>query len=154
FTSTFSNTRFTQALPAGNSVSAGPSGGFNDVTLRFSPTDTSAQTGTVTFGGLGVTARLTLTGNSGGATATVLQVDDGREEFTFGLPQGGTMYFVNRLTPARYPATLRAVQILFPTGELAAGSALNVLTAPYSGGAGAAQISGLSFTRTSATVTS
>ncbi|MBI3210934.1 MAG: LamG domain-containing protein, partial [Candidatus Solibacter usitatus] len=95
-------------------------------------------------------------GSTGGGTTTgtILQVDDGREEYTFGTEQGGPIYFVNRLTPTRYPATLRAVQILFPTGELAAGSAVAVLSSQNAGSSGGPQLAGLVFVRSNGTVTS
>ena len=81
------------------------------------------------------TASAKFIGRRGGAGAAaaqtvVLLVDDGSYEANVGFSTGGTAYFVNRLTPPSYPATLRAVQILFPTGQLTAGAQINVVSAP------------------------
>jgi CSLREA domain-containing protein len=77
-----------------------------------------------------------------------LSADDGTQESSFGGIVGNT-YYVNRLTPASYPATLSSVQIFFGT-ELAAGTSLSVLTGtnPISG----SYISALPLQETPATV--
>jgi hypothetical protein len=67
----------------------------------------------------------------------VLQVDDGAYERITGA-QGADVRFVNRLTPASYPATLRSVQIFFhnANGEgLPVGTPITILTAANETGA-------------------
>jgi len=88
--------------------------------------------------------------NTGG---TVLSIDDGTYENVIGFPQGGvTAYFVNRLTPARYPATLRAVQIRFPLNELPAGTAFSVIAAPHTSGTGGTPITNVAWQSTAAQI--
>lgn len=57
-----------------------------------------------------------------------LAIDDGSFETPTGLPQGGSSYRVNRLTPRSYPATLRDVAIYFSlAGGVSVGDPLTVL---------------------------
>ena len=109
-------------------------GAQQPVTIRFSPVATGALTVT-----LGVTTNdpvvptLAIVASGAGTAATpqgaVLQVDDGTFESSVNY-SGGDAYFLNRLTPPRYPATLRAVQIFFPLDDgLPAGENFTVITA-------------------------
>ncbi|MBI1742309.1 hypothetical protein HYR54_04495 [Candidatus Acetothermia bacterium] len=51
-------------------------------------------------------------------TIATLKVDDGSFEQFIGFPGGGSPgYFVNRLTPPSYPATLKKILILFPASK-------------------------------------
>ncbi|MBI4905402.1 MAG: choice-of-anchor D domain-containing protein [Acidobacteria bacterium] len=88
------------------------------------------------------------------AQSVVLSVDDGSFESVIGFPQGGnTGYFVNRLTPPRYPATLRAVQIYFSAGELPAGTTFNVLSAAHPSGSGATPLTNVAWQMAPAQIT-
>src|SRR6185436_7844000 len=58
---------------------------------------------------------------------------------------GANAWFVNRLTPPSYPATLRAVQIYFPSGELPLGTTIAVVVASNPSGVGGNTIRGLTF---------
>src|SRR5207302_2321485 len=101
------------------------------------------------------TVSLTGTGGvAGGGTQTYLLVaDDGTFETIAGFPQGAAKaYFVNRLTPPSYPATLSSVQIVFfnQSDGLKKGDALTVLSGANPNGG--ANINGISLVSTSATV--
>ncbi|MEO6037431.1 MAG: choice-of-anchor D domain-containing protein [Saprospiraceae bacterium] len=106
------------------------------ITVRFAPTAAGSATGIITFltndtAKPSVTVTLTGSGQvqAGPETAT-LSVDDGSYEITGGVGAGApAVYFLNRLTPARYPATLKTVQILFPNEATAlkAGDPIRVL---------------------------
>ncbi|MBI3949923.1 MAG: hypothetical protein HY314_05660 [Acidobacteria bacterium] len=63
------------------------------------------------------------------AQTTTLIIDDGSFEHFVGLLQPGTIYFVNRLRPPSYPATLSQLQIFFGSGNsnLTPGSAITLL---------------------------
>ena len=108
------------------------------ITVRFTPTTASAQKATLTIGSndpSNANTPVSLTGTgvapTGGVQTTQLVVDDGTFETIAGFPNGtATAYFVNRLTPPSYPATLRSVEIVFfnqPDG-LQKGAALNILS--------------------------
>jgi hypothetical protein len=107
----------------------------------------------------GTWARTTGTGGPNGTwngvrSQEILSVDDGTFESMVGFPQGGfTAFFVNRLTPSRYPSTLRAVRISFPAGELPVGSAITVLAAAHPTGSGASPITGAAFQSTAGQIT-
>jgi uncharacterized protein (TIGR03437 family) len=79
-------------------------------------------------------------GGSGGGTGTstvVLQLDDGSFETAIGAAGGNvTAYFLNRLTPPDYPATLRSVSIFFGTesDKLPAGHVIQVRSGANPGG--------------------
>jgi hypothetical protein len=84
----------------------------------------------------------------------ILSIDDGTFESVVGFPQGGlTGFFVNRLTPSRYPATLRAVRIYFPSGQLPVGTEITVVSAAHPSGSSASPIAGAAFQSTSARIT-
>jgi len=69
-------------------------------------------------------------------------VDDGGGE-TFFSAGGTPQYFVNRLTPASYPATLSQILIKLDSFGLPVGSALTVLAGANPGGT--ATIDGTTF---------
>jgi hypothetical protein len=55
-------------------------------------------------------------GSGSGGQSNVLKVDGGQFDSEVGYPNGtATAYFVNRLTPSSYPATINNVQIYFST---------------------------------------
>ena len=59
---------------------------------------------------------------AGSSTSTdvVLKIDGGNFDAEVGYPNGAaTAYFVNRLTPPSYPATIKSVQIFFSAGPMA-----------------------------------
>ena len=91
------------------------------VTVRFAPTAGGAQTGTLTIATNDpaqptVTLNLTGSGQLAGSTDVVLKVDSGTFAAAIGYSSGNTTgYFVNRLTPPSYPATLKSIQIYFST---------------------------------------
>jgi hypothetical protein len=81
----------------------------------------AARTGTITLNN----RRFTINQE---AAPYEIAIDDGSFETPAGLPQGGTSYRVNRLTPRSYPATLSAVAIHFSlAGGVSAGDPLTVL---------------------------
>ncbi|MBI4904975.1 MAG: choice-of-anchor D domain-containing protein [Acidobacteria bacterium] len=127
-------------------------------TIRFTPTSAGPATQNLTIATNDparplVTVVVTGMGSGAVSQPAILSVDDGEFEQLAGFPAGGvTGYFVNRLTPARYPATLRAVQIFFPEGERSVGAAVNILAAGNPGGAGPSQLSGISFQATAGTI--
>jgi hypothetical protein len=111
---------------------------------------TSSRTGNLSVSGQSFT--VTQSGSGGGGQLVELSVDDGSFEKDVGLTGGGTIYGVNRLTPASYPATLSQLKIFFDSGTgVNAGSPITLLAGANPGGG--TDISGLSFQRTSATVT-
>ncbi|HNG34307.1 MAG TPA: putative Ig domain-containing protein, partial [Blastocatellia bacterium] len=75
-------------------------------------------------------------------------VDDGTMEVIFSATSSGKSYYVNRLTPTSYPATLTKVAIFFPssTSSPPSGTPFEVITAANSGGGSA--IDGIKFTAT------
>ncbi|MDP8979665.1 MAG: choice-of-anchor D domain-containing protein [Acidobacteriota bacterium] len=90
------------------------------VNLRFAPFSAGPFNSTVviTSNDPASPATITLsgTGQTAGSSDVVLKVDGGGFDATVGYPSGtATAYFVNRLTPPSYPATLKSVQIFFST---------------------------------------
>jgi hypothetical protein len=130
------------------------------ITVRFTPTTAGAQKATLTIGSNdpnNASLPVSLTGTgvapTGGVHTTQLVVDDGTFESLAGFPNGSaTAYFVNRLTPPSYPATLRSVEIAFfdvPNG-LKKGDALNILTAANP--SGSINLNGIPLAATATTV--
>ncbi|HYL76648.1 MAG TPA: choice-of-anchor D domain-containing protein [Bryobacteraceae bacterium] len=125
-------------------VAAGQS---TTVTVRFAPASAGAFNSslTITSNDPGSPATITLTG-TGQAVASndvVLQVDGGQFDTVVGYPSGtATAYFVNRLTPPSYPATLKSVQIFFSTRPdgLALNAPLTVISATNPSGSAAISI--------------
>lgn len=58
-----------------------------------------------------------------------LQVDDGAAEDSIGLTDGGQFIWMNRFTPAAadFPFELEQISILWPSGQMAAGSAVELV---------------------------
>jgi hypothetical protein len=135
-----------------------PPGTSQQVTVRFSPVTVGSQTGGLTISSNDparptITVPLSGTGAISGGTPALLQLDDGSFEHTFGFPDGGvTAYFVNRITPTRYPATLRGIQIFFPQNEVPAGSTITLLSAPHASATGGAVLSGVALQQSPARV--
>lgn len=81
----------------------------------------------------------------------VLAIDDGSFEESVGPSNGGTAYYLNRLTPSSYPATLTHVLAQFiNTSGVSAGSNLTILVSTNLGGG--ADIDSIQFQTTPATV--
>ena len=151
---TFSNLLFTRVGPA-LPFRIGP-GSFENLLLQFTSTASGTQTGTATIttdDPAASTLRLNLTGAGTVVSTTILSVDKGTFESVGGFPAGGaTGYFVNRLTPPGYPATLRSVLVYFPEGELPLGTGVTILSATNPSGVGGQTLSGLNFQRVSSTI--
>jgi len=148
-----SNLRFTLVSPSLPFLI--PANGQQTAVVRFAPTAAVLETSTLTFtaGTLPIVVELRGTGTGAGGAASILQVDDGTFETTFGFPAGGvTGYVVNRLTPTRYPATLRSVQIYFPPNELPAGTSITVLTGVNASGTGGNSLSSVALQRSPGSV--
>lgn len=85
------------------------------------------------------------------AQFTELFVDDGTYETALGANQAATLYFVNRLQPPSYPATLSQLRIFFRIGDnLTQGAAITLLTGANLDGD--ANIDNTAFTQTPATI--
>lgn len=132
-------------------------GSQQTVTVRFSPTGSGTQTGSLTLETNDPTQRTATVSLKGdgvpAAGPLVLQIDNGSFKDQIGYTDGAaTAYFVNRLTPPKYPATLQNVQIYFGdrTDGLKQGASITVVAASNPGGT--ASLSGLSFQSTTATV--
>ncbi len=90
-------------------------GASRAVTVRFTPSGTATVSSTLALTSndpATPTASVTLTGrgSSGQTTTELLSTDDGTSET--GVYQSGLLV-VNRLTPTRYPATLRTIRLVF-----------------------------------------
>jgi hypothetical protein len=113
-----SNARFTLVNPTPFQI--GP-GSFQFATIRFAPVSSGAQSGAITLNSNdpatpAVTINVTGTGSGGGPTDTTLSVDGGSFDSEAGYPNGAaTAYFLVRLTPPSYPATLKNVLVYFST---------------------------------------
>ena len=107
-------------------------GASQTVTVRFTPTVAGSQIGTVTIASndpASPTKTVGLTGTGiapAGPQIETLQIDDGTYERSIGAP-GGDVYFLNRLTPSRYPATLKTVRVFFSQEGLPPGEGITVL---------------------------
>lgn len=131
-------------------------GAQQTVTVRFSPTGAGAQTGTLSIQSNDPTQpaiKMQLTATAVAAAGPlVLQVDGGTFAGSIGFPNGApTAYFVNRLTPPKYPATLQSVQIYF--GDRKDGLKQDTAITVVSGSniTGGSTISGVTLQRTNAT---
>jgi hypothetical protein len=111
---TLSNARFTVSSPM-ESFTVEPKT-ERPVIVRFSPLVSGLQTGTLTFVTNDpdeMTVTISLRGEGSTANTEELSTDDGTVES--GARQDGAIV-VNRLTPSKYPATLRTVRIFFARG--------------------------------------
>ena len=129
------------------------------VTVRFAPKTSGSQTGSlavVSNDPTNLTLNVALAGigaASSGSSDVQLLVDGGSFNYELGYPQGlPHVYFVNRLTPPKYPATLKSVQIYFGnrTDGLAANAAIKIVTAGNS--SGSTVINGLTLNTAAAAV--
>ncbi len=127
-----SNPRFT--IVSGGAPLTVAAGGQATVNVRFAPNAAGGQSGSLVLttndpARTTVTVGLAGTGVAVAAEPLVLQVDDGSFERAVGA-SGADISFVNRLTPTRYPATLRAVRIYFPARAdgLAEGYSIQILS--------------------------
>ncbi|MFN7935183.1 MAG: choice-of-anchor D domain-containing protein [Bryobacteraceae bacterium] len=152
-----SNSTFFTVAPASLAVAAAAQQTF---VVTFRPDAATARTGTLTITSndpVNPTLTVPMTGTGaaiGGGTGTVLSIDKGSFEITAGFPAGGlTASFINRLTPASYPATLRNVLVFFPSGELPINTPVTILAAANPTGASGAQLTGLNFQSTNASIT-
>ena len=136
----FSNPAFTGSPATPFIVVAG---GQRAYTVRFAPTAAGAFTGTLTFSSTDPTLPASIVELTGAGVAApppagprtvTLQVDDGAFERILSLPTGGDAYFINRITPPSYPATLRAVQVFFGEQGLRAGDSVTILAAAHPSG--------------------
>jgi len=118
--------------------------------VSVNPT-TAARTGTLTIAGQTYTVSQAAGSADLGGGNTVLKADGGTFAQSVGYPAGkSNVYFVVRLTPTKYPATLNAVQIYFGkrANGLAQGSGITVL----SGSTTAAALDGVTLAKTAGTV--
>jgi uncharacterized protein (TIGR03437 family) len=106
---TTSNPNFSVTLPPAPLII--PAGGVTSLAAIFTPTSTGAQTGTLLIASSAVnknTVAIQVRGDTPGGQS--LATDDGTVE-TGALLDG--LVIVNRLTPPRYPVTLRSLRIFF-----------------------------------------
>ncbi|MBK7599323.1 MAG: choice-of-anchor D domain-containing protein [Acidobacteria bacterium] len=106
---TSSNPNFSVTLPPAPLII--PAGGVTSMAAIFTPTSTGAQTGTLLIASSAVnknTVAIQVRGDTPGGQT--LATDDGTVE-TGALLDG--LIIVNRLTPPRYPVTLRSLCIFF-----------------------------------------
>ena len=134
---TSSNPLFT--ITGASTATVGPAGQQN-FTVRFSPTAAGDQTATLTIASNdpvrpSVTVRASGQGVAAGPQTLVLQVDDNTFERSIALSEGGDSYFINRLTPPSYPATLKSVRIYFSNQGLSPGDSFTLLSAAHPSGA-------------------
>jgi hypothetical protein len=112
----------------------------------------AGTSGTLAIASNAAPASVSLTGTGTAATGdtVLLQIDDSTFERAVGLSTGGTIYFVNRLTPPRYPATLRSVSIYFDNAAdaLPPGYVISVLSGANP--QGTANINGVALMTTAA----
>lgn len=109
------NGQFT-AMPSSSTVAFG---GSVSVTVRFVPSNAGAYTASLTVTSndparpsLSISLRGTAVATS--SSEVLLKVDGGSFDGAIGFPTGAeTAVFVNRLTPASYPATLKSIDIYF-----------------------------------------
>ncbi len=126
-------------------------GGRVTFAVSVNPT-TSPRTGTLSIAGLTYTVSQDAgPANLGGGNA-VLKADGGNFTQAVGYPAGkNNVYFVVRLTPTSYPATLNAVQVYF--GKRADGLSQSAPITVLAGSGTAAKLDGVSLARSSGTVT-
>ena len=157
---TIAGAGYTLVSPPGTPFNAGDAATL--ITVGFSPAVVGTNLrGTLTIGGndpANPSVIVNLIGNGvaatggGATTSTQLLVDNGGYDNTVGFNQGvATAYFVNRLTPPRYPATLRSVQIGFAdeANTLPAGAGITILSGKNSG---SSNINNVALTRTAAQI--
>src|SRR5579883_282912 len=142
----------------GNVLNANWSDNTGTGTLRFTQSvDGNSFTGTWT--------RLTGSGNPGGTwngtrvsttPDVVLKIDGGAFDAEIGYPNGtATAYFVNRLTPPSYPATIKSVQIFFSTRPdgLQVNAPLTIISATNPSGSSTLSLTSANTDRVTAKIT-
>ncbi len=127
------------------------------VSIRFLPSASGTVTGSLTFATNdparpSAVVSLRGEGTTEATVRSVLLVDDSVYEQSAGFPNGtATAYFMNRLTPATYPATLKSVQIAWlPESGLSATQPVTILYAASP--SGSATFAGGQFRALSSTV--
>jgi hypothetical protein len=102
-------------VPWLTAFSGGSGSGNGTVTYTVSAnTGTASRSGALTIGGSAVPVAQAGTTVQTGTQDIVLQVENGVFNNSVGIPlPTGQTWFINRLTPARYPATLKSVAIYF-----------------------------------------
>ena len=123
---------------ASNAVIA--AGAQQSFPVRFAPTAAGLLTGALTVASNdparpAFTVPVTGTGVLTGAQTLVLQIDDGTFERTVSIPDATEAHWINRLTPPRYPATLKAIRIYFPSEGMVVGDTFTLLSSSHTGGA-------------------
>jgi len=132
-------------------ITAGASGtGSGQVSYTVAPnTGASALSGALTIAGL--TYTVTEAASAGQPGGQVLLVDGGTFAQAIGYPDGLTgVYFVNRLTPSTYPATLQSVEIYF--GNRSDGLPQNAPITIVAGTASGSDIDGVKLAAVAGTV--
>jgi uncharacterized protein (TIGR03437 family) len=118
-------------------ITSGSSGNGNGtVFYSINPNiSTSQRTGTLTIAGQAFT--VTQAGSPTARTVDLL-IDDGTYESRLGTTGGGNAYFLTRLTPTAYPATLRSVMIYFlnRTNGVPTGTPLTIMFGSHPTGSG------------------
>jgi uncharacterized protein (TIGR03437 family) len=126
--------------------------------VSFKPLSAGAQAGTLTMesndpaqSALAVSLLGTGRQDPAPGPADLLAIDDDSFEGRVGLVNGGTAYFVNRLQPGSYPATLARVEIFFREGDgVGAGDGVTILVGANPDGN--ADINGTAFQTLAASV--
>ncbi len=106
-------------------AAAGSHGG----SLAISSNDSSRAIASVALSGSGIAVP------PPGPQNILIQIDDGTFETTYGVPSGADGFYLNRLTPPSYPATLKSVRIFFRLDGLPESSGITVLSAAHPSGA-------------------
>jgi hypothetical protein len=109
------------------------------LTVRFTPLAAGPQTGTLTINSNASNQpafQIPLSASGYTAGTYELKVDSGSFDTKIGYTAGGVPYFVNRLTPDAYPATLKTVRIYWhdTANGLRATTPVTVLYGPNPGG--------------------
>ncbi len=125
---------FSLTTAASFTVQAGAS---QTMTVVFSPTTATAASGMLTIksNDAGSPALVSL---SGTGADVVLKVDGGVFDYEVGYPNGAaTAYFVNRLTPPSYPATIKRIYFSTRDDGLKVTTPLTVISATNPSGSAA-----------------
>jgi hypothetical protein len=128
----------TLTAPGTFPLTLAPSGAHN-FTVRFTPASAGPLNATLTIASNAANAAsLAVTVTGAGIQPTgprVLQVDDGSFERSYSVAGGIDGFYLNRLTPVAYPATLKAVQVFVPDDGPPPGAAATILSTAHSTGA-------------------
>jgi hypothetical protein len=153
---TSSNPRFQATSPTG-AVTL-PQGATQAVTVRFSPNGTGEQSAILSIASNDplIPALEILLQGTGVAPGGPLALETGGAFFnrSFGYPTGAaTAYFLNRLTPPKYPASLQDIEIFFGArlDGLPLNTPITILAGTNPGGT--ANIDNVGFQQISGTIT-